>query len=765
MKIRLITFHTPINYGAVLQAYALQHYLKGYSDDVKIIDYNTKALEKKYKFFSSKKNPRALIKNIVTIKDYWKYKNKIGKFKSFTKNFLELTNRVENPKEITESLKGIDYVFSGSDQVFNPNRIQEEQDVFYLDFDVLDAKRVAYSPSFGVADIPYGKKKEITNKLNRFYRLSAREEQGVNIIKKLTDRDVEQTVDPVLLLKKADWEKIMEPIKYKKDYILCYSLFDTALEKEIVKKIKKKLGLDVILVTKKSFPRIDANKVIRDASPTEFLYLIKNAKYIITDSFHGIVFSTIFNKDFNLVIGDNNTASRMKSYLNKVKLTNRICSNANEIDTSKIEYQNVNKIIKEEVEKSKDYIDNALHGKDIKKTESIKNEKNNISIIANLCTGCGLCKNICPTHAIRMEIDKEGFEYPIIDETKCIKCNKCLDFCHIKDKNKIPTVSKSYMARSKDFNTIANSSSGGIFYHLAKNLIDKEGIVYGAVLDNKNWTLEHKSSEQVKLEAMMKSKYVQSKTSNVIENIIENIKNGKKVLFSGTPCQTAAIKKCVKDDINLYTIDFICHGVPSIKVFRDKIKLMEKKYKSKVTNVNFRNKYNNWSEQKMYMEFENGSKYLMSGAVDDYFYLFLKNLILRKACYHCKYSNEQHSTDITLADYWGINKYYPELNDEKGYSLIIVNTKKGEQLLNNIKENIDIQEIEWDKAKYVYKTHEDYPEQKRDDFLNDLEKYGLDMAFKKLKRRDKAKTKIKKKIIGIKYYFITKKLKGEYSEK
>ena len=246
MKIRMITFHTPLNYGAVLQAYALQTHLKSKCDDVKIIDYKPDTLIKKYNYFKKNTTFRNVAGNIVKLKDYNKYKTKKQKFKEFSDKYFDLTERVVDKKGIEKQVKNVDFVFTGSDQVFNPTRKHpEETDNFYLNFDVDKAKRVAYAASFGIKNIPMGKEEKVKKYLENFDYLSTREIDGKKIISKLIGKDALCVTDPVLLLDENEWKKVEQKVKVPEKYLLCYSLYECELEKQVVEQIAKKLNLKV----------------------------------------------------------------------------------------------------------------------------------------------------------------------------------------------------------------------------------------------------------------------------------------------------------------------------------------------------------------------------------------------------------------------------------------------------------------------------------------------------------------------------------------
>ena len=384
-----------------------------------------------------------------------------------------------------------------------------------------------------------------------------------------------------------------------------------------------------------------------------------------------------------------------------------------------------------------------------------------IEAIEKKCTGCGACISCCPTNAIKMKKNDEGFEIPVIDIEKCINCGKCIRTCHALEfpDEMCQEIEEAYYGRIKDNEEILKySSSGGIYFILANEVINNGGITYGAVLDRKNWEVTHVNNEESSLKAQMKSKYVQSSTYKSFEKIKEDIKQNKQVLFCGTPCQVAGLKKLIGDNKNLITIDFICHGVPSPQILKDKIKDMERRYDSKVKNIYFRSKYGNWSTQKMLIEFENKKVYLMDANNDDYFKLFLNNYTLRKSCYHCQYSNKKHLADITLADYWGVKKYSPEENDEKGLSLILINSKQGKDIINSISNKIEMKPLSLEKARYVYKKHDNYKEDKRNEFFTEYINNGYTSAMKKIKIKSNIVTKLENILRKIKYKKIAKQI-------
>lgn len=313
------------------------------------------------------------------------------------------------------------------------------------------------------------------------------------------------------------------------------------------------------------------------------------------------------------------------------------------------------------------------------------------------CSGCGACAEICPCEAISMDKDRYGVIYAVINPSKCIKCNKCQSVCpHIKcDILSEPVNAYAAITKCTD---IMQSSSGGIFAALANHILNDGGNVYGAIYereDNKLIVKHICTSNIDDISLMSGSKYVQSFMFNTYQSIYNDLKNNKKVLFCGTPCQCQAVKNySVNNSKNLITIDIVCHGVPSSQMFSDFISGLEKKYKCQITSFNFRDKTNGWSGSCSIDYVKNGEikkKYCYPSELS-YYSMFENCSIMRPSCYKCKFAKELRVGDITIGDYWGIQNEQPELlaanggpfDPQKGISLMIVNSLKGQKLIDDI---------------------------------------------------------------------------------
>ncbi len=321
--------------------------------------------------------------------------------------------------------------------------------------------------------------------------------------------------------------------------------------------------------------------------------------------------------------------------------------------------------------------------------------KNIGELAKNNCTGCRMCEQLCPVKAINMIENEEGFIEPQVDKEKCIDCGLCFKRCpqlnNVKN-NKLDNV-KVYAAKNRNVEEQKKSSSGGIFSALANYVLENKGKVYGCAF-NSRLVAEHiaiKTKEE--LYKLRGSKYVQSNTKNTFTEVKRDLDIDKLVLYSGTSCQIAGLKAFLnKDYNNLITVDLVCHGVPSPKLFKKYIEYLEEKYNSKILNYEFRSKEKNGWGLTSKVLLENGKIKYINANLDPYYKTFLNSCAYREVCYNCKYANCNRISDITLADYWGIQKQIPEFYDEQGISAIILNTKKGYDFFKLLNKNVIIKE-------------------------------------------------------------------------
>ena len=316
------------------------------------------------------------------------------------------------------------------------------------------------------------------------------------------------------------------------------------------------------------------------------------------------------------------------------------------------------------------------------------------------CCGCSACQQICPKGCISMQPDDEGFLYPVVDINACIDCGMCEKVCPELNRNIKTKPLATYAAINPDLHVRMKSSSGGIFSMLAEETIEGGGVVYGAAFD-RDWSVRHiKVSSSEELALLRGSKYLQSKLGDTFKDVRTELNSGRRVLFSGTPCQTSGLKKFLrKDYTNLTTVDFVCHGVPSPAVWHSYLKESSKNQITAITDISFRDKKNGWESFELSIESKKGnSKAIYSETFNrnPYMQAFLANLTLRPSCYDCPVKGCSSGSDITLGDFWGIEHVDLSVDDDMGVSLVMVNTSKGNELIQRL--GIELKDEEYDLA-------------------------------------------------------------------
>lgn len=352
----------------------------------------------------------------------------------------------------------------------------------------------------------------------------------------------------------------------------------------------------------------------------------------------------------------------------------------------------------------------------------------NISRIKEKCVGCKSCEQSCPKHCISMVENKEGFWYPFIDEKNCIECELCLKKCPVENMDfhrKEPQ--KVWAWRNKNDADIMRSASGGAADSAAKTVLQMGGVIYGAAYDEQ-LTVEHiEVTDDVEREKLQSSKYVQSDLKDSYSKVKKQLWKGKMVLFTGTPCQIAGLYAFLGgDQENLYTLDLICHGVPSPKFFKKYLEYQKEQMGDRVIYFNFRSKdKRGWGTQYLLKTKTKTKTKLLS--LDRYGKHFMDGDCYRESCYQCAYANTSRVGDLTVGDFWGIGKSHPDFNSLKGVSSVFVNTKKGERLFEMMRPFAEVEEATLEEA--VVKQHNlVYPSSRpevRTDFYKGIDDPGF----------------------------------------
>lgn len=305
------------------------------------------------------------------------------------------------------------------------------------------------------------------------------------------------------------------------------------------------------------------------------------------------------------------------------------------------------------------------------------------------CCGCHACASVCPKQCISMEQDAEGFLYPKEDEALCVKCGMCEAVCPVlnpvrPDEKVTPA---AYAAVHPDDQIRAESSSGGVFSALAQEVLDRKGIVFGAAWTEDFRQVRHIAVEsEAELSSLRGSKYLQSEMGDCYVRARSALKEGRAVLFSGTPCQVEGLHTFLgREYENLLLVDIVCHGVPAPAVWQRYLAQCSEAAGAGIRSVSFRNKQTGWKKYKIKLAWHNGAAQALTAREDPFMQAFLGNACLRPSCYNCRFKKASRVSDLTLADFWGIEDVCPEMDDDRGTSLVLVHSEKGGRMLEKLK--------------------------------------------------------------------------------
>lgn len=594
---------------------------------------------------------------------------------------------------------------TGSDQIwkYDPNKTDRKYDYFFkLDFADDNKNKISFSTSFGkyIPELP--EVRAVSEKLLRRYSaISVREKEGVDILAKVYGIEGTQLIEPVFALARDEWDRLADYSAYneKEPYVLTYILDPTPEKRKAIEFYSGKLGIKAINILDGFSSRYAQNKkalnlpnTLPNITSIDLLKYFIGAKFVITDSFHGVCFSVIYNKPFIAIQNVMRGVERFRTLLSGINFIDRLVSDDDiphdERFLYHLDFTDANKFIETERSRAVQWLKNAVELPQGSKVSYIKRHIN-IYLPKDKCMGCGACVSACPVGAIELTPDEYGVYRANVDANKCVDCKKCKTVCaalelprNLNSSNPIPL---AFITRDRE--ELMSCASGGAGTVLAKTAVDNGGIVVGAAWKS-DFSVEHIFVDNKdELHKLKKSKYFQSYMGNTCQKIKSALDAEKFIMFVGTPCQVAGVKKFLgKEYCNLLLVDLLCANCPSAGLFK---KYLSEKYDlNDILSFEFRYKFEEdvlWNAKTTVVVMKNETKEILRLEDDDYLKVYHTcSLSLATQCLYCNYQGGTRIGDLTIGDCWGIENYDKSVDPSKGVSVILVNNAKGQNFIERI---------------------------------------------------------------------------------
>lgn len=698
MKIGIISVNNAHNFGTAMQALGFKTYLETLGHEVQIINYRNPHIEKSYRPGhllpgSTKKSKRKYNKkwlNEFFKKPYMPIRR--SRFEKFFNEYFNLTAPFSTVKQLRNAKLDFDVVFVGSDQIWNSTITKGLDPAFFGDFVGENTIVASYGASIGNPEVPERELPVFAENFNRMDYISVREENAKNVFQLLTNKEIAVVCDPTFLPDKDFYKQFVSPKNPygNKKYIYVHVHHYNSKAVELVKaakKLSKKTGLPIVhnIQTAKFNNQLGTTCV---AGPIETLNAIAHSEYILTQSFHLSVFALLFEKNFITLKRDRNN-DRLENLFKKLELSEHFVEPEAELPDFKnltVNFKEVHKKMEAMRPTSVDFINTVLNGKKCDRIPDYFTSGDKFT-----CYGCCACKDACPTAAITMERDSEGFYQPIIKNELCINCGKCKRVCPYNTKPRTEGFqSVGYMAYAKDSFDSEFSASGGMFTIFAKKIISKGGYVVGVKYDTNLTAVYDIVSTWHEAQDFRGSKYVEAKHNNIYKKTKKALETGKPVLFTGSPCKIAGLKNFLgREYDNLIIAEIICACSSSPRVLKRYINGKSAQKESNVASITFRDKSKGWSKVSTTLKYENGESESASRRWNTFYHCFVSAYLAKRSCFRCEFAGDNKIADITMGDFWGYNKVNKKLKANKtGVSALKIATKKGEEFLNEVKDSI-----------------------------------------------------------------------------
>lgn len=699
MKVGIVTFNSAHNYGAVLQAWALQRFLSLEGHKPTVINYRLPAIDNVYRLYkpetpykSKSKNKEHQAKQLAEVKR--KHPDKVlahQRFERFISGALNTTKAFTSFKDLKAAKLGMDALITGSDQVWNTGLTKGINPAYLLDFGPKEIRRISYAVSRGDKELTDWDRFYFERRLNEFDFISVREENVAEEISTLTDKEVVVTADPTFLVDREQFDTIRRTYKKlennEQPYIYVHNVHLQRVDERlcsVAEELSKRTGLPVVTNRKKQWEYSNQLLNASDIGPREFLDVVANAEYVVTNSFHATAFSLIYHKKF-ITIPALRNPERMKKLLERLEVSNHLIEFPEEIPedltTLEIDYERLDALKAEYAEFSKKFLREALDEEYIKVYSEEKERSYMESMVAPSCYGCGACAEACENGCIHMEKDAEGFWYPVKDVEKCTKCGNCVAACE-KHFGQVDDGSRTTMMAAEIY--IDDPAKSGFRAHIlepfCKTMVQNGGVVVAKVSENQL----NPEYRIMRTEEELLPFYAGCLTEADIRGAVKCCKDAlaeeKQVLFVGSPCDIAAVRSAIPDqEKKLITLSTNCRGVVSEAAMKKYVEYLENKFESKLLELSFENRLRGFTRPYVFARFENREVSIEPAPQDFFQKAVYAGKLSRPSCYHCMYSGAlSKGTDIVLISNRKASVKYREKQTEV---LFGVNTEAGRKLI------------------------------------------------------------------------------------
>lgn len=696
MKIGIITFNSAHNYGAVLQVWALQEKLKNEGHQVEVINYRIPAIDNLYQVFVPRWISRNSMVNRVCHKlQYMKARVRIPekskrykKFEDFINNVLPTTVPYHNYEALKNAKFDYDLLITGSDQVWNGNITRGISGAYFLAFGDEKVKRISYAASIGKDAFDEEEKIVVQKYLKGLDYISVREEKAKTAVEELTDKEVDLVLDPTLLLDREKYDTLKKPFPVKGgDYIFVHNVHLVKVDARlnaIVEEISKRTGLPVVNNRADYSFKNEIGK-FSEGGPEEFLGVIDGAKFVITNSFHATVFSTIYEKKF-ITVPHFKNPDRMRNLLQMFGLENHLIAEVKDIpkDLSEldVDYAKVNELRKKARVTSEAYLQKAIQGSKTVPAPMTPDQKYLQSKDKFHCYGCGLCRELSPD-AICMEQDEEGIFYPqaIAGQEERARETACL----FGNESKGNAIKAAYTAHLSEEQVLEICSGGGVTRAFADAIWEQGGVVAGVGYQN-SLLPEYRLAECAEeAEGFFTEKYVEELSNDIFAQVKQELSKGRKVLFLGSACKVDALYHYLGETYdNLYTVQELGRAVASRKVYEKYLESLEESYGSKVVKVEFDNKTRTAKKPYVCITFESGDIYVSSASSNLFIHAVRRGYAARHSCYTSKYLEDGIGVaDLTVSNNSSKKEAYP-----MGEDMVCVHTDHGKALFELVSDKV-----------------------------------------------------------------------------